>query len=122
MAKRRRRLGGLGERLAQGHLLKLGYNIRETNYRRPLGEIDIVAEKGAYLVFVEVRTRQGQEMGTPEESITAAKKERLISLAHNYLQEHGEEERPFRIDLVAVELSAKGVLQRVEVIENAVEG
>jgi putative endonuclease len=122
MSDRRRQLGDLGERLARDHLIERGFKVLDTNYRCPIGEIDIVAEDGDDLVFVEVRTRRGRELGTPEESITKAKKERLISLAQTYLQEKGVEQRQYRIDLVAVAFSKQGALERVELIENAVEG
>jgi len=84
----RKQLGALGERLALKHLRKRGYHIRETNFRCRQGEIDIIAQQKDCLVFVEVRTRTGSDFGTPEESVTAAKKEKLISLALSYLQTH----------------------------------
>ena len=77
---KRRDTGILGEKLAKDFLKKRGYNIRETNYRCPEGEIDIVARHKDYLVFVEVRTKTSLEFGSPEESITLTKKERLKRL------------------------------------------
>ena len=53
----------------------------DANYRCRWGEVDIVAQEGDELVFVEVRTRRGAEYGTPEESVTAAKARRLIVTA-----------------------------------------
>ena len=53
---KRRDTGILGEKLAGDFLKKKGYRIIETNYRCPEGEIDIVAEHGDFLVFIEVRT------------------------------------------------------------------
>ena len=52
--KARANLGAFGERVALGHLKNSGYRIIATNYRCPLGEVDIVAKDGAELVFVEV--------------------------------------------------------------------
>ena len=63
MSDPRRGLGNLGENLAADYLVKHGYVIRERNYRVPhLGELDIVAEDGNCLVYVEVRTRRGQRL------------------------------------------------------------
>ncbi|MDP2728578.1 MAG: ribonuclease HII, partial [Dehalococcoidia bacterium] len=83
--ERRHLLGRLGERIALQHLKGLGYAIRETNYRSLWGEIDIVAQQGACLVFVEVRCRtcfsgrqEGPAFGSPEESLTRAKGTRLV--------------------------------------------
>lgn len=116
----RKATGALGEKLAAKHLAGLGYKILETNSRCQQGEIDIVARDGEYLVFVEVRTKSGPDFGTPEESITRAKKERLISLALLYLQTHSRLPPLWRIDVVAVELGPQGKPSRVEVIQNAV--
>jgi len=79
-----------------------------------------VAEKGEYLVFVEVRTRRGRSFGTPEESVTYSKAEKLIDLAHAYLQTHDALPAFWRIDLVAVELTPNRQISRMELIENAV--
>ena len=88
MATNRRKLGTFGERVAKDYLEKRGYEVLETNFRCPAGEIDIVARKQGYLIFVEVRTRRSLECATPEESVTPAKREKLIELAQTYIQEH----------------------------------
>jgi putative endonuclease len=73
------------------------------------------------LVFVEVRTRRGDAHGTPQESITPAKQAKLVECALTYLQEHEVDERDWRIDVAAVEMSPRGQLIRIDVIENAIE-
>jgi putative endonuclease len=118
----RKRLGDAGEEIAARELVRRGYVVRERNWRCPEGELDIVAEQGEALVFVEVRTRRGDRFGTPEESITLAKRAHLIAAAQAYLQAHSLQDRDWRIDVVAVEMSDRGQLQRVDVIENAIEG
>ena len=116
----RRDVGILGEKLAGDYLEECGYRIWETNYRCTEGEIDIVAEHGEFLVFVEVRTRRGREFGSPEESITPAKMEKLRTLAARYRQNHDELPESWRIDVVAVELDTMNNISRIEIIENAV--
>jgi putative endonuclease len=118
----RKRLGDAGEEIATRELVRRGYVVRERNWRCPEGELDMVAEQGQMLVFVEVRTRRGDRFGTPEESITLAKRAHLIAAAQAYLQAHSLQDRDWRIDVVAVEMSAQGRLWRVDVIENAIEG
>ena len=118
----RKQLGNAGEEIAVRELARRGYVVRERNWRCPEGELDIVAEQGNVLVFVEVRTRRGDRFGTPEESITLAKRAHLIAAAQAYLQAHSLQDRDWRIDVVAVEMSAQGQLRRVDVIENAIEG
>jgi len=117
----RRGLGRHGEDLAARHLATQGYEILERNWRCAAGELDMVARDGTCLAFVEVRTRRGQELGSPEESITPAKQARLVTLAESYLQAH-EWPGPWRIDVVAVEMDGRGRLQRLDHYENAVTG
>jgi putative endonuclease len=117
----RQRVGKLGEQAAQKFLRKRGYRIRETGFRCRHGEIDIIAQKKDCLVFVEVRTKSNLDFGTPEESITQAKKERLIASALTYATTHQNVPSLWRIDVVAVELDDKGKTRRIELIENAIE-
>jgi len=117
----RQETGKLGEKAAQKFLKKHGYRIRETGFRCRYGEIDIVAQQRDYLVFVEVRTRSSPDFGTPEESITQAKKEKLIASAWTYVNSHQKLPPSWRIDVVAIELDDTGKPKRMELIENAVE-
>ncbi len=121
MTSRRQRLGAYGESVAARVLDKAGYRILERNYRCDVGEADIVAMDGDVLVFVEVRTRQGSRLGTPEESIGLRKQEKMIEVAQTYVSER-EYAGHWRMDVVAVVLSPDGRLERCEVIPNAVEG
>jgi putative endonuclease len=116
----RKALGELGEWWARKYIEQNGYHIRETNYRCREGEIDIVAEHEGCLVFVEVRTKTGSRFGTPEESVTVAKQEKLVSVAMSYLQAHDDLPSEWRIDVVAIEVSPKGQVVRTELIQNAV--
>ena len=116
----RKTLGEFGERWARVYLEQNGYRIRETNFRCREGEIDIVAQHEDCLVFVEVRTKTGSRFGTPEESVTAAKQEKLVSVAMSYLQTHDNLPSEWRIDVVAIEVSPNGRVARTELIRNAV--
>ncbi len=73
------------------------------------------------LIFVEVRTRHGDRFGTPEESINKRKQAKLLEIAQTYLEEHREENRNWRIDVVAIEIGKRNEVVRMEVIENAIE-
>lgn len=115
----RRGLGRLGETLAARHLAGQGYTIIERNYRCAEGEIDIVAREGDCLVIVEVRARRGRAHGTPEESVTPAKQERLRRLAETYIQTLDPAPEAYRVDVVAVELSPAGRLLRIDLLRDA---
>jgi putative endonuclease len=97
-----------------------GYEILEANYRSPYGEIDLIARHKDYLVFIEVRTKKSLEFGSPEESITAVKRERMKAAAYHYEQAHDNLPPSWRIDVMAVELGDRGKPSRIELIENAV--
>ncbi len=116
---KRKEVGALGEKLAVDFLKKHGYKIIERNFRCREGEIDIIAKQGECLVFVEVRTKRSSDYGVPEESITPFKKDKLASLAHIYLQNCHPPPQSWRIDVVAVELTAQNRVSRLEHIENA---
>ena len=112
-------LGQAGEGIARRYLEERGYALLEANYRCRWGEVDLVMEHEGSVVFVEVRTKRSSAFGTPEESVTAGKRKRLTATAYTYLQEH-ELDVPFHIDLVAIALNTRGVVQRVTHLENVV--
>jgi putative endonuclease len=121
MTNARHSLGKYGEQYAAQYLTDRGYAIRTRNWRCPVGEIDLVTEKDGTLIFVEVRTRRGDRLGTPEESITPTKRARLIAAAQTYLDEQGQTDCDWRIDVVAIEIGSRGEVKRCTLIENAIE-
>ena len=121
MTRARRDLGAFGERVAAAHLEAKGYRIRQRNYRTREGEVDIIAEDASTLAFVEVRTRRGDALGSPAESITAAKAAHILAAAQAYIQAHDGCPADQRIDVIAVSLAPDGRVLAVEHIEGAVE-
>jgi putative endonuclease len=119
---KRKTTGIIGEKIAADFLAKQGYEIIETNYRCKEGEVDIIAKDGDVLVFIEVRAKNSRMFGSPEESITARKKEHLKNVAARYQETHDYLLQQYRIDFVAVELDRGGRPRRIEVIKNAVDG
>jgi len=93
--------GAWGEKVAARHLLKNGYKILAKNYSCRFGEVDIIAQKGEYLVFAEVKTRKDGSHGLPREFVTAAKQKRLLRTAEQYLMEHESDLQP-RFDVLEV--------------------
>jgi len=121
MSDARKKLGKWGESLAAQHLEAKGYEIVTRNWRTAQGEIDLVVRGGQELIFVEVKTRRGTQMGSPEEGLTPRKADKLMMLAQQYVAQH-DLDVDWRIDLVAVELDNTGKLLRCEHIPNAVLG
>lgn len=99
----RQRLGRDGEARAEAFLRDKGLTILARRWRCRSGEIDLIAEEGAWLVFVEVKTRAGEGFGRPAEAIDARKQRRLARAALTYLQAEDALERPCRFDVVEVD-------------------
>ena len=116
----RREIGLTGEKLAKSFLKKKGYKIYETNFRCSQGEIDIVARCKDYLVFIEVRTKTNTDFGIPEESITLAKKQKIVKTALTYINSHKNLPVFWRVDFVAVEIDQNGKVGRLTLIENII--
>lgn len=116
----RQSLGRLGERLAATRLEKRGYRILERNFRCPYGELDLVAEEGSDLVFVEVKTRRGTAHGLPEEAVHGRKARKLQEVAGFYLEQHILTDRSWRIDVVAVQFSPAGKLEEIRIYQHAI--
>lgn len=110
-------LGRLGESLARDYLRDAGYTILASNYRTPLGEIDLVAKERDTIVFVEVRTRSSTAFGTPLESINRIKRERLIRLALQFCAHHCLYSKNLRFDVIGVTLQQEAPV--IEHIPNA---
>ncbi|MCX7846667.1 MAG: YraN family protein [bacterium] len=85
-----------------------GLRILQRNYRCPHGEIDLVAEDGPTLVFVEVKTRAAESDELPEAALTPRKRHRLCRAARHFMQTFHTGDRLFRFDLVGIELFPDG--------------
>jgi putative endonuclease len=117
----RQGLGAAGEGHARRYLERQGYRFLTANWRCPFGELDLVMRDGDMLVFVEVKTRRGERRGLAEESVTSAKRRRLLLAAQWFLSEHPELAASiWRIDLVAITLETSGAVARLTHIADAV--
>jgi len=110
-----KRIGNLGETIAAEFLENKGYQLIDHNYHTRYGELDLVMLELDSVVFVEVKTRTSDTFGTPEDSVTSEKLERLQSAALLWLQAHPEVDDEWRMDVVSVNLTHD---QRVENIEH----
>jgi putative endonuclease len=108
--------GRYGEQLAVNHLRKAGYEIVKTNWRCPLGEIDIIAQKDNILVFVEVRSRHAENTEASFESVNTRKQTKLTALANDYVDTHKLDDLTWRIDVIGVAIPrmGKAIIEHVE--------
>ena len=113
----RQSLGKIGEDVACAELERLGYAVLARRYRSRFGEIDIVAEQGRVIVFLEVKARATDEFGGAAAAVTRGKQHRIAQMAVDFLARHRLQDRPCRFDVVTVEFS--GGLPRVEIYRDA---
>jgi putative endonuclease len=119
MTKERLILGQLGEDLARKRLKDLGYRVLETNYRCPLGEIDLIARDGDTLVFVEIKTRRNQPSSLAKEGVHKRKQVQLSKVALAYMKHKNLWGAKARFDVVAIGMSDGK--KEVEIIQDAFE-
>lgn len=111
--------GKLGEEIAGRYLEKKGYKIIEQNYKTKYGEIDLVLKKGNELVFAEVRTKKGENFGTPEETIDKKKLRKLWGNAKAYAA-WKKWPGPYRVDAVCLVLKYDNTVERINHYENII--
>lgn len=124
----RKEVGHIGEEVASKFLQNKGFVIIERNFRKPWGEIDIIAEKGGIVRFIEVKavSRENtpdfsREMDyRPEEMVTVSKLIKLARTANLYMEQK-RDKREFQIDVVGVILNKANKTARCRFFEQALE-
>lgn len=120
------RIGAIGEDIACKFLERRGYIILERNYRKPWGEIDVIALKRGIVHFVEVKTVQTPLDGSreidyrPEEMVTAFKLHKVARTAALYM-ESKRDKREFQIDALGVLMDPEKRIARCRFFEQASE-
>jgi putative endonuclease len=115
-----RAYGKRAESDAERHLLQKGYRILERNVRSAVGELDLVAQTGDTLVFVEVKARRTAGHGGAPYAVGRRKQTRLVRLAAQYLARHRLHHPPCRFDVMLCSGGGSGP-QTIEHVENAFE-
>jgi putative endonuclease len=98
----RSKLGEQAEEQCAEYLQRAGYRVRERNWWVREGELDIVAERGELLCFVEVRMRSSAVFGDPSLTVTREKQRRVVRAALRYLQRWPAPQRMIRFDVMTV--------------------
>ena len=112
-------VGKIGEEIAKKFLKKAGYKIIKQNYKTKYAEIDLITQNKKCLVFVEVRTKVGENFGTPEETINKKKIKKLLgnAMAYAFIKKWGGS---FRIDAICIVLKPDHSVERLSHYENIV--
>ncbi len=105
--------GFRGEETAIKTLKRKGYKIVERNHRNRLGEIDVIAEEGGCLVFVEVKKRNTPSFGEAVCAIDERKKRHLVKAALFYMKTHACADRSVRFDVIGIDAD------RIKLVKNA---
>jgi putative endonuclease len=95
-------LGAYGEDAAARLYEERGFRIIARNHRTRRGEVDLVADDGKLLAFVEVRSRATAAFGSPAATVTAAKQRRFTLAARDFLAKYQGGDREVRFDVVAL--------------------
>ena len=111
--------GKYSEDLATQSLTQQGYKILERNFRTPWGEIDIIAEEGDTLCFIEVKARNTRFEEFPLEAVSRIKQRKLIRVAWGYLKKNNFTHRRARFDVVAIFKGEDNLKYKIEIIKNA---
>lgn len=113
-----RETGAEGEKQVVRYLKRHGYSVLETNFHSRFGEIDIIAENGEYLCFVEVKTRSEGSFGTPAEAVGFTKQTKILRTAEYWLMQNETELQP-RFDVAEVFVGKNGKPEKINFIESA---
>ena len=103
-----KQLGQLGEDIATRYLAQKGYRVLARNWRTTGVEVDIITRDGDEVVFVEVKTRQTDVAGYPEDSVTSVKRHHLERVAQAWLVENAHGDTAWRVDVIAIRLFDNG--------------
>lgn len=120
MLGRRQLLGKSGEAKAAKYLKKCGFSIVRKNYSCKHGEIDLIAQDGEILVFIEVKTRSQQSFGCPASAVNPRKQMQISKVAHHYMVEQQTGDMDARFDVISV-LMLKGEKPVIDHIPDAFE-
>ncbi len=114
MTHERKRLGKAGEEEAAKFLREKGYRILFRNYRVRLGEIDIICEKDATVIFVEVRSKSSLSYGTGAESVNWQKQTKVRQVAQSFLAQKQWYDRLVRFDVIDVHFTPEPQINHIE--------
>lgn len=108
-------IGKLGENIAAEYLQQLGYTVKERNFRCRQGEIDIIAELGEEIIFIEVKTRTNLKYGKPAEAVTSIKQKHIEKATKYYIYKNHLFNAFIRFDIIEVYIkSGKYIVKHIK--------
>lgn len=114
-----KQIGDAGEEYAVEYLKKHKHKILSRNYRRNFGEIDIISQKGEYIIFTEVKTRKNDTMSRPIDAVDKQKRQRIIKTAAAFLAEN-DIDSFCRFDICEIFINPQNLkLNKINYLKNA---
>ncbi|KKQ72247.1 MAG: hypothetical protein UT33_C0005G0167 [Candidatus Peregrinibacteria bacterium GW2011_GWC2_39_14] len=107
----------IGEDIAEKYLISRGYKVLCRNFRKRVGEIDLIAEFCGKIIFIEVKTRKSEIFGEPEDSISKNKTRKIFHTGTTFMRDNGLK-NAFQIDVVSIKLNEYNVLKRLTHFKN----
>ena len=102
MTDSNRHIGKKAEDFACEYLLNKGWEILDRNYYSGHSEVDIIADNGTCIVFLEVKMRSSTKFGHPLEQVTQTKVDHIFKAAENWISEKNLHESPLRFDVISI--------------------
>ena len=110
-------LGRQGEEAAAAYVAGLGWTVLARNWRGAHGELDVIAQDGETVIFVEVKARRSAALDEAFARVDKRKQQHLALTAEEYLEAHGLTDSPWRIDVIAVRFG--GGAPEIEHVQDA---
>ena len=117
----RKSRGALAEEAAARFLESTGYTILARNYELRVGEVDIIAERGTAIAFIEVKSRQSTAIALPRENVNKKKQSKIARAAVGYVSINNVRNKDLRFDIIEVYLDHNGEPKKIEHLEHAFE-
>ena len=108
------KIGKFGETLARNYLIRQGFEILEQNVKISYQEIDIIAKKGQYYIFIEVKTRASNGFDSAEEAFDNRKMKNIKKAIEQYIFKNKINENFIKIDLIAVDISKRNKVAKIK--------
>ena len=116
--KDKQKIGKIGEASAVEYLEKQGHLILERNWRYHKAEIDIITKRNDLLIFVEVKTRQSDRNGLPEDFVSYAQRKMIVGAASRYMEKQNHE-WAVQFDVIGILIDDRGMVVRLNHYEDA---
>ena len=112
--------GSFAEGLAEKFLKDRGYKILDRNYRKPWGEVDIIAQKNGIVIFVEVKASDSPAPKgfEPEKRVNGDKLKMIKRAAQTYIQQKNLDNKSWQIDIIAIELNKDKTVAKITHFKN----